>query len=43
MTFVLVGGSQAIHPIILNYLFNGLLGFANAIRSGAGWYTAFAK
>jgi hypothetical protein len=38
MTFVLAGGSLgcAIHPIMLNYLFNGPLGFANAVRASAG-------
>jgi len=38
MTFVLAGGALgcAIHPIMLNYLFNGPLGFANAVRASAG-------
>lgn len=38
MTFVLAGGAlgTAIHPIMLNYLLNGPLGFANAVRASAG-------
>lgn len=38
MTLVLAGGSlgNAIHPIMLNYLLNGPLGFANAVRASAG-------
>jgi len=38
MTFVAAGSSLGaiIHPIMLNYLLNGPVGFANGVRASAG-------